>query len=66
MHPLLLPYFSGFNNKRIKQKANPVASKMKLFVTLVDDLFDKQLNNIKSNPISDVSEALDLSLYLIF
>ena len=39
---------------------------MKLFVTLVDDLFDKQLNNIKKNPISDVSEALDLSLYLIF
>ena len=40
--------------------------KMKLFVTLVDDLFDKQLNNIKKNPNSDVSEALDLSLYLIF
>ena len=39
---------------------------MKLFVTLVDDLFDKQLNNIKKNPNSDVSEALDLSLYLIF
>ena len=53
MLPLLLPYFSGFKNKRIKQKTNPAASKMKLFVTLIDDLFQKQLNNIKKNPISD-------------
>ena len=33
---LLLPYFSSCKNKRIKQKTNPTASKMKLFMTLVD------------------------------
>ena len=47
---LLLLYFSGCKNKRIKQKPNPTASKMKLFMTLVDGLFWKQLNNITKNP----------------
>ena len=49
-HDLLLPYFSGCKNKKIKQKTNPAASKMKPFMTLVDDLFGKQLNNITKNP----------------
>ena len=31
---LLLPYFSSCKNKRIKQKANPAASKMKLMAYL--------------------------------
>ena len=39
---------------------------MKLFMTLVDALFRKQLNNITMNPISDAAGALDLSLYLVF
>ena len=46
---LRLPYFSSCKNKRIKQKTNPTASKMKLFMTLVDGLFGKQLNNITKN-----------------
>ena len=52
-HDLLLPYFSGCKNKRIKQKTNPGSSKMKPFITLVDGLFGKQLNSITKNPISD-------------
>ena len=63
---LLLPYFSGCKNKRIKQKTNPTTSKMKLFMTLVGGLFGKQLNNITKNPISDAAGALDLALYLVF
>ena len=47
---LLLPYFSGCTNKRMKQKTNPAASKMKPFMTSVDGLFGKQLNNITKNP----------------
>ena len=39
---------------------------MKFFVTLVDDLFGKQFNNITKNPLSDVTDALDLPLYLEF
>ena len=39
---------------------------MKLFMTLVDGLFGKQLNNITKNPTSDAVEALDLPLYLVF
>ena len=56
---LLLLYFSGCKN-------NPTASKMKLFMTLVDGLFGKQLNNITKNPILDAIGALDLPLYLVF
>ena len=52
-HDLLLPYFSGGKKKRIKQKTNPTASKMQSFMTLVDGLFGKQLNNITKNPILD-------------
>ena len=39
---------------------------MKLFVTLADSLFGKQLNNVTKNPISDAAGALDLPLYLVF
>ena len=39
---------------------------MKFFVTLVDELFGKQFNNITKNPLSDVADALDLPLYLEF
>ena len=39
---------------------------MKLFMTLLDDLFKEQLNNITKNPISDAAGALDLPLYLVF
>ena len=39
---------------------------MKLFMTLVESLFGKQLNNITKNPISDAVGFLDLSLYLVF
>ena len=63
---LLLLYFSGCKNKRIKQYTYPTASKMKLFMTLVDGLFGKQLNNITKNPILDAVGALDLPLYLVF
>ena len=59
-HDLLLPYFSGCKNKKIKQKTNPAASKMKPFMTLVDDLFGKQLNNITKNPISDDPRSASL------
>ena len=38
---------------------NPTASKMKLFMILIDDLIGKQLNNIIKNPISDAAEVLD-------
>ena len=62
---LLLPYFSGCKN-RIKQKTSPAASKMKLFMTLIDGLFGEQLNNITKNPISDAAGALNLPLYLVF
>ena len=55
---LLLLYFSGCNNERIKQKTNPTASKMKLFMTLVDGLFWKQLNNITKNPRGPRSTSL--------
>ena len=61
-----MPYFSGCKNKRIKQKTNPAASMMKLFMTLVDGLFGKQLSNITKNPITDAIGALDLALYLVF
>ena len=57
--------FSGCKKKRIKQKTNPKASKMKLFMILVDGLFGKQLNKTK-NPISDAAGALDLRLYSVF
>ena len=63
---LLLPYFSGCKNKRIKQKTNPTVSKMKLFMKLGNGLLGKQLNNITKNPISDAAGALDLPLYLVF
>ena len=63
---LLLPYFSGCKDKRIKQKMNPTASKMKFFITLVDGLFGGQLNNITKNPVSDAAGVLDLPLYLVF
>ena len=46
---LLLPYFSSCKDKRIKQETNSTASKMKLFMTLVNGLFGKQLNNITKN-----------------
>ena len=59
---LLLPYFQVV---RIKQKTNPKASKINLFMILVDSLFGKHLNKTK-NPISDVAGALDLPLYLVF
>ena len=59
-HNLLLPYYSGCKNKRIKQKTNPAASKMKPFMTLVDTLFGKQLNNITKNPISDDPRSTSL------
>ena len=62
MYPLLLSYISGCNKKRIKQKTNYTASKMKLFVTFVSGLFGMHLNNITKNPISDVAGALDLPL----
>ena len=39
---------------------------MKLFMTLGDGLFGKQLNNITKIPISDAAGALDLPLYLVF
>ena len=39
---------------------------MKLFMTLVDSLFGKQLNNIRKNPISDAAGTLDPPLYLVF
>ena len=65
MRPLLLPNFSGCKNNKIKQKTNPAASKMKLFVTSVDGLFGKQLNNIKKNLISDIAGALGLPLFSI-
>ena len=42
---------------------NVLASKMKLFMTLVDGLFRKQLNNITKNPISYDPK---LPLYLVF
>ena len=45
---------------------NPTASKMKIFVTLIDDLFRKQLNKITKNPILDAAGAQDLSLYSVF
>ena len=63
---LLLPYFSGCKNKRIKQKTNPTASKTKVFITLVDNLFRKQWNNITKNPISYAAGPLYLPLYLVF
>ena len=39
---------------------------MKPFMTLVDGVFEKQLNNIRKNPISDAAGALDVPLYLVF
>ena len=65
MRPLLLPNFSGCKNNKIKQKTNPAAPKMKLFVTSVDGLLGKQLNNIKKNLISDIAGALGLPLFSI-
>ena len=63
---LLLSSFSGCKKKRIKQKTNLTGSKMKPFMTLVDGVFEKQLNNIRKNPISDAAGALDVPLYLVF
>ena len=54
----MLPLLSGYKNKRIKQKG--VASKMKLFVTLVDGFFGKlnnKLSNVTKSPISNVAGA---------
>ena len=59
-HNLLLPYFSGCKNKRIKQKTNSAASKMKPFMTLVDAFFGKQLKIITKNPISDDPRSTSL------
>ena len=56
---LLLPYFSGCKNRRIKQKTNPAASTMKVFTTLVEGLCGK-LNNITENPISDYPRSTSL------
>ena len=57
--------FKRSKKKRIKQKTNPKASKMKLFMILVDALFGKQLNKTK-NPISDAAGALDLPLHYYY
>ena len=54
---LMLPYFWGCKNKIVKQKTNPTAPKMKLFMTLFDGLFGKELNKITKNPISDAAES---------
>ena len=51
----MLPYFSGCKKKIVKQKTNPTAPKMKLFMTLFDSLFEKELNDITKNPISDAA-----------
>lgn len=66
--PFPVALFSGYKGKRIKQKTNPVASNMKVFVALAfcDWLIRKQLNNITKNPTSDVAGALDLPLCLVF
>ena len=57
---LLLSYFSVCKNKRIKQKTNLAASKMKVFMILVDGLFGK-LNNVTKNHISDDPRSTSLS-----
>ena len=57
---LLLPYYSGCKNKGIKQKTNPAASEMKSFMTLVDGLFGKELNNITKKHISDDPRSTSL------
>ena len=56
---LLLPYFSGCKNKKINQKTNPAASKMKVIMTLAEGLFQK-LNNITKNSISDYPRPTSL------
>ena len=56
---LLLPYFSGCKNKKINQKTNPAASKMKVIMTLAEGLFQK-LNNITKNSISDDPRSTSL------
>ena len=60
---LLLSYFSVCKNKRIKQKTNLAASKMKVFMILVDGLFGK-LNNVTKNHISDDPRSTSLSTIL--
>ena len=64
MRYLLHLYFLGCKNKR--KKMNPTISNMKLFLTLVDGLFKKQLNNITKYPTSDVASAQDLPICLVF
>ena len=50
LNDLLLPYLSGCKNKRITQTMNLTASKMKLFMTLIDSLFGKQLIILQRTP----------------
>ena len=54
------PIFQVVRTKELNKKPNPAASKMKPFVTLVDGLFGKQLNNITKNPISDDPRSTSL------
>ena len=54
------PIFQVVRTKELNKKANPTASKMKHFMTLVDGLFGKQLNNVTKNPISDDPRSISL------